>query len=164
MILNPLKRRATWLLAGLAAAMALNACNGKSWFSYTGWETKPENRYEFKPGGPHAVIWRSPELDVHYRYRLEGNRLDIEGEVVRQNRIRNFHRLTAWVSIHLLDADGIILDTHRLWSQRGSDVYGGLRWGFRHSWQLPPENRAVGFSFSGVAGDQDTRWDFWQTP
>jgi hypothetical protein len=152
------------ILALFLGALLLNSCSGGSWFTYTGWEAKPDNRFALKDGGPHAAVWHSPDLDLHYRYRLEGNRLEIEGRVVRQNRIKHFSRLTAWVSIHMLNADGVILDTHRLWSQRGSDVYGGLRWEFRHSWQLPPDNQAVGFSFSGVAGDNDTQWDFWQTP
>ena len=154
--------------AGLAAALLsiliLSACGGKSWFSYTGWETKPENRFTLKEGGPHAVIWTSPDFELHYRYHLEGGRLTMEGLVIRQNRIKNFNRLQAWISIHMLDGDGIILDTHRLWSQNGSDVYGGLRWSFKKSWQLPSGNEAVGFSFSGNAGDNDTKWEFWQTP
>lgn len=160
----PKKMRATCLVAGLLVAMVLSACTGKSWFSYTGWEAKPDNRYALKEGGPHGVIWRSNDLNVHYRYQLEGNRLDIEGQVVRQERIKSFSQLTARVNIHFLDADGVILDTHRLWSQRGSEAFYGLRWGFKHSWELPPGNEAVGFSFSGVAGDRGTDWDFWQTP
>jgi hypothetical protein len=154
----------TRLLGMLVIALLLNGCTGGSWFSYTGREAKPENRFVLKEGGPHSVIWHSPDLDLHYRYYLEGNQLTVEGRVVRQNRIKHFNRLKAWVSIHMLDADGIILDTHRLWSQNGSDVYGFMRWDFKKSWQLPPDNRAVGFSFSGVAGDSDTQWDFWQTP
>lgn len=157
-------KHAVGLLALLVGAIMLTGCSGKSWFTYTGREAKPENRFVLKEGGPHAAVWHSPDLDLHYRYRLEGDRLEVDGRVVRQNRIKHFHRLRAWVSIHVLDADGIILDTHRLWSQRGTDIYGGLRWEFRHSWQLPAGNRAVGFSFSGVAGDRDTQWDFWQTP
>jgi hypothetical protein len=153
-----------WLPACLVAALILTACGGKNWFSYNGWETKPENRYTLKKGGPHAVIWKSREFDLHYRYRLEGDRLEVEGTVVRQNPIKHFNQLQAWVNIHLLDENGIILDTHRLWSQRGSTAFTGLRWTFRQTWQIPPGNEAVGFSFSGTAGDNDTRWEFWQTP
>ncbi|MBC2735990.1 MAG: hypothetical protein HF981_16655 [Desulfobacteraceae bacterium] len=157
----------TRLMGGLIIVLLLNGCAGGSWFSYTGREAKPENRFVLKEGGPHSVIWHSPDLDLHYRYHLEGNQLTVEGRVVRQNRIKHFSRLKAWVSIHILDANGIILDTHRLWSQNGSDVYGFLRWDFKKSWQLPPDNRAVGFSFSGVAGgggENGSQWDFWQTP
>lgn len=157
-------KHAAGLLALIAGAMMLSGCSGRSWFTYTGREAKPENRFVLKDGGPHTAVWHSPDLVLHYQYSLEGDLLEIEGRVVRQNRIKHFDRLTAWVSIHMLNTDGVILDTHRLWSQRGSDVYGGLRWTFRHSWRLPPDNRAVGFSFSGVAGDKDTQWDFWQTP
>jgi hypothetical protein len=152
------------LLTVLVAALTLTACAGRSWFSYNGWEAKPDNRYVLKQGGPHAVVWTSPELALHYRYRLEGDRLTMEGEVLRQGPIKHFSQLQAWVSIHLLDANGVILDTHRLWSQRGSSTYTGLRWNFQHTWQLPRGNEAVGFSFSGVAGSRGDTWDFWQTP
>jgi len=162
-----LRYRLKYIVAMTSAvliALLLTACSGKNWFSYTGWETKPENRYVLKEGGPHDVIWSSPDLELHYRYTLEGNMLTMEGRVIRQNRIKNFNRLKAWIRIHMLDADGIILDTYRLWSQNGSDVLGGLRWTFQKSWQLPPGNEAVGFSFTGTAGDNDTQWEFWQNP
>jgi hypothetical protein len=159
--------RSAWLLASLFTAFVLIGCSGKNWFSYTGWEAKPENRYALKEGGPHAVVWKSPELDLHYRYRLEGDRLYVEGDVVRQNRIEHFQSLKAWINIHILDENGVIIETHRLWSQYGSQSYGGLKWNFKQSWQLPPGNEAVGFSFSGVAGyggENSPRWRFWQLP
>lgn len=158
------KKHLAEILALFLGALLLNSCSGGSWFTYTGREAKPENRFVLKEGGPYSAIWQSPDLELHYRYHLEGNQLYVEGRVVRQNRIKHFNQLRAWVNIHMLDENGIILDTHRLWSQNGSNVYGFLRWDFHKSWQLPPGNRAVGFSFSGVAGDNDTRWDFWQTP
>ena len=143
----------------------LQACTGKSWFSYTGWEAKPENRYVLEKGGPHAVIWKSRDLEIHYRYYYNDNRLDMDGRVVKRDGIQHFNELQAWVSIHILDANGIILDTHRLWSQNGSNVYGTVRSDFHQSWELPPDNKAVGFSFSGVAGGgEDGSWNFWQTP
>ena len=153
------------LFALVFSALTLSACGGKNWFSYTGWETKPENRYVLKQGGPHGVVWTSADLEVHYRYVLKDNRLDMEGYVVRQNRIKHFDQLRAWVSIHMLDENGVILDTHRLWSTNGSHVYVGFRSDFRKSWELPADNKAVGFSFTGVAGGgEDGSWDFWQTP
>ena len=167
MRVTTLPMRSTWLVAGLLAALVLTACSGRNWFSYTGWEAKPDNRYELKQGGPHAVVWHSTELDLKYRYRLEDNQLHIEGEVIRNNRIKHFDQLKAWINIHLLDENGIILDTHRLWSVRGSGVYGWYNYEFEHIWNLPPENEAVGFSFSGDAGssgENSSEWRFWQTP
>ena len=164
MDIMPLFSERRQLLLLMLGFVFITACTGKSWFSYTGWETKPENRYVLRPGGPHAVIWKSADLHLEYRYRLEGNRLDVEGKVVRQNRIKHFEYLSAWVNVHMLDADGIVIDTHRLWSQNGSTVLVGLRWEFKKSWQLPPNNKAIGFSFSGTAGHNDVTWDFWQAP
>lgn len=167
MLSSIILKRAVWLAVGPLIALLLSACSGKNWFSYTGWEAKPENRYVLKQGGPHAVVWKSPELDLHYRYRLEGDRLHVEGTVVSQSRIRHFNTLRAWINIHFIDENGIIIDTHRLWSQYGSRVYGGLKWSFRNSWQLPPANQAVGFSFTGVAGyggENSPQWRFWQMP
>jgi len=151
-------------LAALASTLLISACADKNWFSYTGWAAKPDNRSALEEGGPHAAIWTTNDLAVYYRYELKDNRLDIEGRVVPQSRINNFPNLTAWVSIHFLDANGLIVTTHRLWSQRGSRTYGAYNWDFHHSWPLPPDNRAVAFSLSGQAGDNDTRWDFWYTP
>ena len=150
--------------ATLAGMMFLSGCTGQSWFSYTGWVAKSDNRAALEEGGPHAAIWTTGDLALRYRYVLKDNQLDIEGRVVPQSRIKHFTNLTAWVSIHFLDADGRIVATHRLWSQRGSRTLGGLNWDFHHSWALPPGDRAVAFSFSGHAGDNDTRWDFWRTP
>jgi hypothetical protein len=152
------------MLTALLGMAVLNACAGKSWFSYTGWEAKPDNRTPLLEGGPHAAQWYTEDLAIHYRYELQGDRLNIEGQVIPQSRTKHFHQLKAWVSIHFLDANGTILETHRLWSQRGSDVYGGFRWGFKHSWELPPDKRAVAFSFTGTAGSKGTTWDFWRTP
>ena len=151
-------------LAALAAVVWITGCGGTNWFSYTGWQVKPGNREALEEGGPHAAVWTTNDLILHYRYQLQGGRLDIEGSVERQDRIKNFPNLTAWVSIHFLDPNGIIVETHRLWSQSGSDVFGGLNWEFHHTWQLPPDNRAVAFSFSGSAGEGGTRWEFWRTP
>ena len=151
-------------LGALVGTLLISACADKSWFSYTGWEARPDNRTPLQEGGPHSAVWHTDDLAIHYSYELHADRLDIEGEVVRQSRTKHFHQLKAWVSIHFLDANGIILETHRLWSQRGSDVYGGLHWGFKHSWALPADNRAVAFSFTGTAGSNDTTWDFWRTP
>lgn len=155
------------ILALFLGALLLSSCSGGSWFTYTGRETKPENRYELKDGGPHTAEWHSADLALQYTYRIKGNRLYMEGTVVPQNRIKHFNNLRAWISIHILDADGIILDTHRLWSQYGSNTYGAFRWTYRNDWELPPDNRAIGFSFSGVAGsggENGMQWKFWQTP
>ena len=164
MIDNSTFKKAARIVAIGLIALILSACGGKNWFSYTGREAKPGNRYTLEEGGPHAVIWHSPDFELHYRYTLDDDKLSVEGYVVRQNRIKHFHQLKARINIHMLDANGIILGSHRLWSQNGSNVYGGLRWTFQKSWPLPPGNRAVGFSFSGTAGDSDTDWEFWQTP
>lgn len=161
-----LTKRAAGLLGLVVGAMMLVGCSGGSWFTYTGREAKPDNRFALKDGGPHTAVWHSADLALQYTYRTEGNRIFVEGTVVPQNRIKHFHRLRAWISIHMLDANGIILATHRLWSQYGDHTYGGFRWTFSNNWELPPDNQAIGFSFSGVAGGvgEGPQWDFWQTP
>ncbi len=151
-------------LAPLLATLLLNACAGKNWFSYTGWEAKSNNRAALRDGGPYSSLWQTLDIGLHYRYEKEGERLDIEGQVVPQKRIKHFSDFTIWVSIHFLDGDGIILDTHRLWSQRGSTVYWGFRWHFKQSWNLPPGTQALAFSYHGRAGDQEQLWDFWYLP
>lgn len=151
-------------VALVVSTLILNACAGKSWFSYTGWQAKPDNRAALQDGGPHAAIWKTLDIGLHYRYVMEANHLEIEGKLIRQKRIKQFPDIVAWVSIHFLDENGIILDTHRLWSQRGSTVLWGIRWHFKHRFELPAGARAIAFSYSGTAGDNDTDWDFWRTP
>jgi len=166
MKIHSLTKHAAGLLALLASALLLTACSGNM-FSYVGTETKPENRYVLEDGGPHTAEWHSGDLALQYTYRTENSRLYVEGTVVPANRIKHFHQLRAWISIHMLDANGIILATHRLWSQYGDDTYGGFRWTFKNDWELPPDNQAIGFSFSGTAGgngENGSTWEFWQTP
>ena len=154
------------LLTLLASVLLLSGC-GKLGLSYVGTEAKPENRYTLEDGGPHTAEWHSADLALQYTYRTESGRLYMEGTVVPSGRISHYSRLRAWISVHMIDADGIILATHRLWNQYTSDSFSGIRWTFKKDWELPPENKAIGFSFSGRAGasvENDSPWDFWQTP
>lgn len=163
---TPLTKTAAGLLTLLASVILLSSC-GKLGMTYVGTEAKPENRYALEDGGPHTAEWHSADLALQYTYRTESGRLYMEGTVVPSNRIKHFHQLRAWISIHMIDANGIILATHRLWSQYGNDSYGAFRWTFKQDWELPPDNEAIGFSFSGTAGGTGERggtWEFWQTP
>lgn len=142
----------------------LTACTGKHWRGWEGRLTKTDNRVALNDGGPHAEIWQTNDIAIHYRYSWENERLAIQGQVKRQARIRYFHRLHAWVWIHFLDRKGYVLASRRLWAQNGSDVYGQIRYHFNRDWQLPPGSHAVGFSYSGRARDRDVWWDFWRLP
>ncbi len=148
----------------LLSFVLLTACSGKHWRGWEGRLTKPDNRIVLNNGGPHAGIWQTNDLAIHYRYAWEEDRLVIQGQVKRQARIRYFHRLQAWVWIHFLDTNGYVLASRRLWAQNGSDVYGQIRYRYHQNWQLPAGSRAVGFSYSGRARDHDVWWDFWQLP
>jgi hypothetical protein len=163
---HSLTSSAAGLLVLLASTLMLIGCSGNP-FSYVGKEAKPENRYALEDGGPHTAEWHSADLALQYTYRIESGRLYMEGTVVPANRIKHYSQLRAWISIHMLDANGIILATHRLWSQYGNGTYGGLRWTFKKDWAHPPDNEAIGFSFSGTAGgtgENGGAWEFWQTP
>ncbi len=142
----------------------LSACSGKHWRGWEGRLTKTENRVALDDGGPHAGIWKTGDIAIHYRYLWADDRLVIKGEVKRQARLQYFHRLHAWMWIHFLDTNGYVLASRRLWAQNGSDVYGQIRYRFNRDWQLPPGSRAVGFSYSGRARDRDVGWDFWRLP
>ncbi len=139
-------------------------CSGKGWRGWEGRLTKADNRLAVETGGPHAGIWQTNDIAIHYRYVRESNRLTIEGQVKRQARIKYFHRLRAWVWIHFLDESGHVMESRRLWAQNGSDVYGQIRYRFVRDWQMPPGTVAMGFSYSGRAQDRDVWWDFWRLP
>ena len=157
-------KQITTLLSILFISLMGVACSGKTLKGYFEGKARPENRFALKVDGPHAAIWRTPDLGIHYRYTLKGKRFEMEGHVVRQHRTKHFPHLTAWIRIHFLDESGLILESRRLWSQRGSDVYWTIRWQFNRGWDLPPGTRAIGFSYSGSAGDKDVSWEFWKTP
>ncbi len=160
------RRRWRSLLAiGFVALVLLTAgCSGKGWRGWEGRLTKTDNRLVLEPGGPHAGIWQTNDIAVHYRYVREADRLTISGQVKRQARIRYFHRLRAWVWIHFLDSNGYVKESRRLWAQNGSDVYGQIRYSYNRDWQMPPGTSAMGFSYSGRAKDRDVWWDFWRLP
>lgn len=145
------------------AFLLLYGCAGKN-PSWNGVVAKPDNRTAFEKGGTHVGIWQTNDIAIHYRYILEQDRLTFQGQVKRQARIRYLHRLKAWVRIHFLDENGVVLDTRLLWAQNGSDVYGQIRYRFNRDWQIPPNATAMGFSYSGRASERGVWWDFWRLP
>ena len=146
--------------------LLLSACTSSrgGWLGWEGRLTKDDNRVALENDGSDAGIWQTNDIAIHYHYVREADRLTITGKVQRQARIKHFHRLNAWVWIHFLDGEGFVLESRRLWAQNGSDVYWQIRYNFTRDWPLPPETRAMGFSYSGRASDRDVWWDFWRLP
>ena len=157
-------RRVIGLVVSALLLMLLTSCANKHWLGWEGRLTKTDNRLALQTGGPHAGIWQTRDIAIHYRYVHEQDRLVITGRVERQARLRYYHRLRAWVWIHFMDGDGYVKASRRLWAQNGSDVYAQIRYRFNRDWQMPPGVEAIGFSYSGRASDRDMRWDFWRLP
>ena len=153
-------------LATLLVVLVILAagCSSRGWLGWEGRLTKTDNRTVLETGGPHAGLWQTNDLAIHYRYVREADRLTITGQVKRQARIKYFHRIRAWIWIHFLDNSGYVKESRRLWAQNGSDVYWQVRYSFDRDWQMPPDTVAMGFSYSGRAKDRDVWWDFWRLP
>ncbi len=174
MSFNPKKKRySTWnvvhkkvvfILFLCATLLLLTGCASNGWLGWQGRLTKTDNRVPLELGGPYADVWQTRDIAIQYSFVREQDRLMIDGQVKRGKRIKYFHRLNAWVWIHFLDSNGYVLESRRLWAQNGSDVYWQIRYSFKRDWQIPPDTRAMGFSYSGRAKDRDVWWDFWRLP
>jgi hypothetical protein len=162
------------LAVGLAG---LTACAGSGMGSYSGRLAKPESTVRLSEGGPHELKWQTNDLILDALVVLERNELDLAGTVNLQNRLRHYP-IVAYlrISLHVLDGDGIILATHPLWSAGQNAEHFFINWAFQRRFPVPPDTRAVTFSYRGRMRDggglgpgwdrqgDTTSWDFWHTP
>lgn len=155
----------------------LAACAGGGMASYTGRLAKPESAVKVSEGGPHELKWQTNDLTIDTLYVLENGALDLAGTVSLQNRLRHYP-IVAYlrISVHALDADGIILGTYPLWAAGQNTEHFFINWAFQRRFPVPANTRAVTFSYRGRMqdgggwgpvrnqGGNGVSWDFWHTP
>ena len=138
--------------------------------SYEGTSARPDNRLALAAIEGTSQVWQTRDVALHFTASLEKGALEIDGRVERLGPIKHF----AWiddfrVSIHFLDAEGIILDSRLLWAAGvGGDAF-LVRWTFSRRYTLPPQASAIGFSYRGSFSENGedggrTSWDVRQGP
>lgn len=141
--------------------------------SYEGTPAHPDNRHPLTTtaGGPAA--WQAKDMALHYESFVNNGALEIKGTVERLNTIKNFSVINYFrISIYFLNADGIILGNHVLWSAGSRVDEKFVRWTFEKQFPLPAGTAAVGFSYRGAfsdggggdSGSAQTGWEVWARP
>jgi hypothetical protein len=168
-----MRRRWIWILS---FAYTLLACAGGGATRNAGDPTRPESRVMLESGGTHQGHWQTLDIAINFEYQQAMDRFDMAGAVELQKRIINFPTLDYLrIRVHFLDAEGVILTTHQLWSAgSGANVFYGLvNFNFTRQYPLPPGAKMIAFSYRGRASDggysrmrggDRTAWDFWWTP
>ncbi len=140
--------------------------------------TKVESRVDVQPGGPHEARWQTLDIALDFEYQWEQDQFDMQGTVELQKRIQAFTTLDHLrIRAHFLDAEGVILSTHFLWSagHRGNIHYNFVNFNFNRQYQTPSGTEMIAFSYAGEAsdagGDGLARrsggrgdWSFWWLP
>ena len=85
--------------------------------TYKGKPARPDNRFPLVASEGDPVEWKAMDMALYYEMAPEDGALDIRGTVKRLNTIRKYPVVSYFrVSIHFIAADGIIIDSHQLWS------------------------------------------------
>ncbi len=159
-------------------ACGLWACASSGVNRSVGVLTKPESRVDIQPGGPHAARWQTLDIALDFEYQWEQTQFDVRGTVELQKRIQAFTTLDHLrIRAHFLDAEGVILSTHLLWSagNRASVHYGFVNFNFSRQYPPPAGTDMIAFSYSGEASDAGGdgfarraggrgEWSFWWLP
>jgi hypothetical protein len=151
------------------------ACQGR-FLSYQGAVAKQESRIALQEGGLYTGSWKTRDLSMDYSYQRDQNNMELSGTVELDKSLeRGFPTLEYLIiSVHLLDAEGKVLENARLLTSEYRHMIKKLS--FKQSIKLPPGTTAMAFSYRGRArdvggsgvsvddsGDGDS-WDFWLYP
>jgi len=139
--------------------------------SEVGTPARPDNRHPLATTGGEPELWKSKDIALHYTTVVNNDAVGIKGTVERLNTIKHFVLIKHFrVSIHFLNADGIILNTHLLWTGGNGQETRFVRWTFDKNFPLPVGATAIGFSYRGSLFDNQgegagrSGWDVWQRP
>jgi hypothetical protein len=163
-------------LGFLFSLMGIVACASGN-LSYNGRFARPESIVSLIRGDAHELQWQTNDIIITGTYILEGDQLNLAGQVKLQSRLANFSTVDFLrVSAYAVDGDGLILATYPLWSANPGNEPFFVRWTFQRQYTVPEATRAVAFSYQGrmsdgggmapIRGMDDggTSWDFWHTP
>ena len=85
--------------------------------SYKGTPARPDNRFPLVASEGDPVEWKAKDMALYYEMAPEEGALDIRGTVKRLDSIKKYPVVSYFrVSLHFIDADGIIIDSHQLCS------------------------------------------------
>jgi hypothetical protein len=170
------RRLALGILAAVGLVALTAACQTSPQWSYTGALAQPDNRLVIEDGGPHPVRWENRDLILDYEYEKSPDQIRMLGRVALQDGNAKFPAIKRMhVDVHFLDANGLILDTGRLWTSGFWEPMILVNWSFDRTWAIPAGTSMIGFSYSGTVGEQGSgpgkddggggvEWDFWQGP
>ena len=160
----------------LFSIIGLLSCASSN-LSYNGRQAKPESLVPLIRGDAHELRWQTNDIIINGTYILEGNELNLAGQVELQSRLANFPVVDFLrVNAYAVDGDGLILASYRLWTANpGSELF-FVRWTFQQQYAVPEATQTVAFSYQGRMRDGGARgfwggldnggtsWDFWYTP
>ncbi len=162
--------------------LAIAACTEKWRNSFNGRVAKLDGHVTLETGGPYDLYWETNDIIINGTYEREGDDLDLIGSVQLQSRLSSLPNIShMWVRVHFLDAEGVIVETRRLWTALGDGGLGGIdyfvNWDFNHRFAMPAATRAMNFSYDGTMRDSSSTdgggigrsggsvgIDFWRTP
>ncbi len=120
-------------------------------------------RTELLADGPHEDFWHTDEIEVHFRYQRETERLHIKGTVQITGHLQNYDSADSFhLRVWFLDAEGRVLAGKGLLSVgKGQKI---VSWPFKNEMVLPEGTVSVSFSYSGRAntsGSDESGQDCW---
>ncbi len=159
--------------AVMALSLALLACAAAS-APHIGKTARPDNRLPLSALPEGETTWKAKDLDIRYRAVQAGDNFEISGFIDFGSNLGKFPMVGYFrVYLHFLDAQGVVLETHLLWSPGINQEARFVRWTFERQWPLPPDAVAVGFSYQGGAaeaggkskfGSTKTGWEVYRSP
>ena len=168
----------------LILSLSMSACTERWRKSFNGRVAKLDGRVALEAGGPYDLYWETNDIIISGTYQREGDGLDLIGRVQLQSRLSSLPNIShMWVRVHFLDAEGVIVETRRLWTALGDGGLGGMdyfvKWDFDHRFTTPAPTRSLNFSYDGTVRDSSgtddggggmsrtggsVGIDFWRTP
>jgi hypothetical protein len=129
--------------------VTVTACKSMA-LTYEGTPARPDNRFPLAASEGEPAEWKAKDMALYYEMAPEDGVLDIHGTVKRLGTIGKYPVISYFrVSIHFIDADGIIVGSHQLWSAGNQVDQRYVRWTFEKRFPQPPGATAIGFSYQG---------------
>lgn len=121
-------------------------------------------KVEIKKDGPQVGIWETFDLKIAYEFVVNGQNLDISGQIELGDHQKMVYDRVRSLDIYLffLDHDSRVLLTQPL----DRSFQGSTQWtqSFTRSYEIPDATEALSFGYSGQVSEQDGQLSFWLLP